>query len=122
MISVIIPLINMVAVSLPSESRAVGLGMNVMLRSLGAAIGPAIASSVMTSYSVELLVNGTGANVPTKLLFPTSMAFNVLMGFGFVLVSIIIGLNMVTRNYTSKDPAVKNRPVKDETPLRGESG
>ncbi|MEM4047099.1 MAG: MFS transporter [Metallosphaera sp.] len=50
MISIIIPLINMIAVSLPETSRGIGLGVNTLLRNLGASIGPVLATSIMTSY------------------------------------------------------------------------
>lgn len=50
LVSIVVPIVNMVAVSLPKESIAVGLGMNTMLRNLGGALGPVIATTIMASY------------------------------------------------------------------------
>ncbi|MCI4455204.1 MAG: MFS transporter, partial [Sulfolobus sp.] len=49
-VMMMIPLVNMVSVSLPPEARGVGMGVNTQIRQIGASIGPVLASSIMTSY------------------------------------------------------------------------
>lgn len=62
-VSLIVPIVNMLAISLPHENIAVGLGMNTMLRNLGGAIGPVVATVIMTTYTRQVLVR-------TKVLQP----------------------------------------------------
>ena len=52
----IIPIVNMITVSLPRATVAVGLGINTMLRNLGGAIGPVVATVIMTTYTTPLLM------------------------------------------------------------------
>jgi hypothetical protein len=46
----LIPIVNMVAVSMPAEDVSVGLGMNTLFRFLGAAVGPVVVATLMTDY------------------------------------------------------------------------
>jgi hypothetical protein len=96
-ISVIVPIINMVSVSLPRDSVGVGLGINTMLRNLGGAIGPIVATTVMTTYAVPLVVGGEA--VPGVML-PTVLAFNIVFGLGLGLTALVIILGASTKNYT----------------------
>ncbi len=50
LVSLIIPIVNMISVSVPKENTAVGLGMNTMLRNLGGAIGPVLATTIISTY------------------------------------------------------------------------
>lgn len=92
MVSFFVPIVNMISMELPPERRSIGVGMNMMLRNMGGAIGPAVAASLMTVYSISL--PGTAVSLPKP------EAFNMLMVLGFILVGIMIVLNFATRNYT----------------------
>ena len=54
LVAILVPITNMLAISLPREAVAVGLGMNTMLRNLGGAIGPVLATTIMASYTVSV--------------------------------------------------------------------
>ncbi len=56
MVMMMIPLVNMVAVSLPPEARGVGMGINTLIRQMGASIGPVLASSIMTSHESSFVM------------------------------------------------------------------
>jgi MFS family permease len=99
-VSLITPLVNMVSVSLPPESIAVGVGMNVMLRQLGAAAGPVIAATVMATFTVQQASNQlVGATLP-----PSPTAFNILFGIGIALALLAALVNTFTRNYKFGPP------------------
>jgi MFS family permease len=95
----IIPIVNMISVSLPRATIAVGLGINTMLRNLGGAIGPVVATAVMATYTAPLIVNGQP--VPGELL-PSATAFNIVFGIGLVLTVILLVLAAISKNYTFK--------------------
>jgi EmrB/QacA subfamily drug resistance transporter len=103
-ISVIVPIINMVSVSLPKDTVGVGLGINTMLRNLGGAIGPIVATAVMATYTAPLIVGGE--TVPAVSL-PTALAFNIVFGIGLGLTALVIILGASTKNYTFRTAKVK---------------
>jgi MFS family permease len=105
-ISVTVPVINMVAVSLPKDTIGVGLGINTMLRNLGGAVGPIVATTVMASYSTPLVAGGEP--VPGASL-PTALAFNIVFCIGLVLTVLVIILGAATKNYTFR--TLKGRPL-----------
>jgi MFS family permease len=96
-VSIIVPIVNMIAISVPRENVAVGLGMNTLLRNLGGAIGPVVATVIMTSYTSQLFLHGFP--VPGTFL-PNSTAFNFIFVLGIALSFLIIGLALATKNYT----------------------
>jgi len=87
-VSTIIPMVNMISISLPGENIAVGLGINTMVRNLGGAIGPVLATAVMSSYTV------------TVVKLPSSTAFNIIFGIGIALSIGAIALSLTAKNYT----------------------
>jgi MFS family permease len=94
-ICLLVPLVNMIAVTVPRESIAVGLGMNTMLRNLGGAIGPVVATAIMASYTEPLTVKG---QVVGQLPSPT--AFNTIFEVGIALTVLVLLLGLATKNYT----------------------
>ena len=102
-VSIIIPIVNMVSVSLPSETVATGLGLNTMLRNIGGAVGPVIATTIMTTYTTTVSFSVQGLTV--QKVFPSATAFDLIfyLGAGGMLVAIIFALaakNYTFRNYT----------------------
>jgi len=67
--------VNMISVSVPKENIAVGLGMNTMLRNLGGAIGPVLATTMMSTYR-DTLLNPITHQPIASLANPT--AFNTI--------------------------------------------
>lgn len=112
-ISIIIPIVNMISISVPQENRAVGLGMNVMLRNLGGAVGPVLATTIMSSYTAPLIVSIGGQSVTVGHL-PSATAFNIIfyVGVGLMVLALLVGT--ATKNYTFA-PAAKNQQVDTST-------
>ncbi len=106
-VCILVPLVNMLAISLPRENVAVGLGMNTMLRNLGGAIGPVVATTIMASYTTTVVEQISGHSVPVA--FPTATAFNIIFGVGIVLAVVVLGISLATKNYTFRN--VQNNPA-----------
>ena len=100
-VAIIIPIVNMISVSLPRENVAVGLGMNTMLRNVGGAIGPVVATTIMTTYTSPLMFTSplTGSSIVIAQL-PSSYAFNLIFSIGIALVAAVAVMSLFVRNYT----------------------
>lgn len=98
MIAVIIPMVNMISMALPQDSMTVGLGMNSMLRNLGGAIGPVMATTIMTTYTASLIANIGGRPVVVGTT-PSSAAFDLIFEAGIVLGFVILILGLAIDNY-----------------------
>ena len=95
-VGIIIPIVNMVSVSLPKESVATGLGLNTMLRNMGGAIGPVVATTIMSAYSVSVMT-------PEGLMsFPKSSAFDYIFYLGIACMIAVVGFSLATKNYVFK--------------------
>jgi hypothetical protein len=70
-----------------------GLGMNTMLRNVGGAIGPVLATTIMTTYTVK--------NISYSI--PSSYAFNLIFIIGIVLMLAIAVMSLFVRNYTFRN-------------------
>lgn len=104
-VSTIIPMVNMITIGTPRENVAVGLGMNTMLRNLGGAIGPVVATAVMTTYTAPLIVQ---SQVVGEV--PTSTAFNIVFGIGVALTLVAFVLSAAVRNYTFRSQGAVGEP------------
>jgi MFS family permease len=91
-VSVIIPIVNMITVALPDETVATGLSLNTMLRNIGGAIGPVVATTIMNNYS-------TSIPVPPYSL-PKSVAFDYQFYGAIAAMILIIVFALVAKNYT----------------------
>jgi EmrB/QacA subfamily drug resistance transporter len=107
-VSLIIPIVNMVSVSVPKENTAVGLGMNTMLRNLGGAIGPVLATTIISTYYETLKLPVP----PYALEFGDKTAFNTIFAIGIALMIIIIALSLTIKNYTFSKNNSKNANTK----------
>jgi MFS family permease len=105
-VCVIVPIVNMLAISLPKENIAVGLGMNTMLRNLGGAVGPVVATVIMSTYTSKLVIPENGKIV--VLQFPTASAFNYIFEIGIVLMIVAAGISLATKNYTFRKKSVES--------------
>jgi MFS family permease len=103
-VSLIIPIVNMVSVSVPKDSTAVGLGMNTMLRNLGGAIGPVLATTIISTYYTTLKL----PKPPYILKFGDATAFNTIFAIAIVLMGVIIALSLIIKNYTFAKKNGKN--------------
>jgi MFS family permease len=104
-VCVIIPIVNMISLSVPRDTIGVALGFNTMLRNLGGAIGPVVATAIMASYTSPVV--GVGNPIPPDYLvrLPNATAFDIVFGVGLVLTVVVLILSVAAKNYTFKDMA-----------------
>ncbi len=103
-IAITVPIVNMLAISIPRDNIAVGLGMNTLLRNLGGAVGPVLATSILATYTRPFVSKINGQTVMGQL--PSSAAFNLIFEVGIVLAILVALLSLATKNYTFKKAAV----------------
>jgi MFS family permease len=101
-VSLMIPIVNMVAVSMPRESVTVGLGFNTTMRYLGASLGPVLAATIMTTHKYWVLYSP----LPTAGLMFTEagpVAFNYIFTVGVVFSLATLVVSLLTANYRPGD-------------------
>jgi EmrB/QacA subfamily drug resistance transporter len=96
LVSLIIPIVNMISISVPKENTAVGLGMNTMLRNLGGAIGPVLATTIISTYYDTLKLPVP----PYAIRFGDKTAFNTIFAICIALMIATIALSLTIKNYT----------------------
>ena len=106
--TMVIPIVNMISVSVPKEIRATGLGLNTMLRNVGGAIGPILATTIMATYTSPYNVTVMGVS-QFVANFANKTAFNTIFAVGIVLTIVVIALSLTIKNYkVSKDTTIPN--------------
>ena len=100
-VSIIIPIVNMISVSLPRETVATGLGLNTMLRNIGGAVGPVIATTVMNTYTTTVSIPAGPITVPAT--FPSSTAFDVIFYLAMAAMVVAIVFTLAAKNYTFRN-------------------
>jgi len=98
MVAFIIPLVNMVALSLPDQYRTTGMGMNTLLRTLGGSVGPVVATVFMDTYQ-DPVVMVFDNKVYVMGFMPSATAFNYIAIFGFIMVTLGLIISLWTKNY-----------------------
>jgi MFS family permease len=102
LVAVIIPIVNMISISVPRENVAVGLGMNTMLRNVGGAVGPVLATTIMTTYTTPVMF---GIIVVGHA--PSSYAFNLIFAIAIALMAVVCVMSLFIKNYTFRKSSVK---------------
>ncbi|AGE71118.1 MFS transporter [Sulfolobus acidocaldarius] len=100
-ISLMIPLVNMVAVSLPEDQRGVGIGMNTLIRSIGSSVGPVISTVFMDTYTAWIGYLFNNQYLPIASV-PSSEAFHYIYLVGICLMFINLLVALLTKNYVLK--------------------
>ncbi len=98
LVAVELPIVNMVAISMPEEYRAVGMGMNTLMRVLGYAVGPVIATTIMDSYQQPIIMPIRGEMLPLGT-YPSSYAFTLMV---YVAISLMVFsgvISLLAKNY-----------------------
>ena len=99
-VGIIIPIVNMVSVSLPRETVATGLGLNTMLRNIGGAIGPVVATTIMSTYYVT-------PKIPFgPLRVPASAAYDYVFYLGIACMVGVVALALATKNYVFRSQSL----------------
>jgi EmrB/QacA subfamily drug resistance transporter len=95
-VGIIIPIVNMITISLPYEAVGAGLGLNTMLRNIGGAVGPVVATSIMSTYT---LVLPPGALPPGVSAPPSAAAFDYIFYVGIAALAVGVLFALVSKNY-----------------------
>ncbi|MEJ2770335.1 MULTISPECIES: MFS transporter [unclassified Stygiolobus] len=98
LVAVILPLVNMVALSLPDQYRTTGMGMNTLLRTIGGAAGPVVGTALMQAYQVPIIVM-VNNQILVMGYAPSSTAFNYIALFGFMMMLLTLLGSMFAKNY-----------------------
>jgi len=104
-VGIIIPIVNMISVSLPDETVATGLGLNTMLRNMGGAIGPVLATTLMSTYAITVAIPaGTPGLCPSPaascpMTFPTASAFDYIFYLAIACMVAVVVLALAGKNY-----------------------
>lgn len=96
-VGIIIPIVNMISVSLPDETVATGLGLNTMLRNMGGALGPVLATTLMTTYAVSVSIPTAGGTL--SMSFPTPAAFDYIFYVAIACMVAVVILALAGKNY-----------------------
>lgn len=110
-VAIIIPIVNMISVSLPKDTVATGLGLNTMLRNIGGAVGPVVATTIMSTYTATLQIPHGGHLVPVP--FPNSTAFDLVFYLGIAAMFIAILFSLATKNYVFKNSSPTGQAQQD---------
>ena len=111
-VGVLIPIVNMISISIPDDSVATGLGLNTMLRNVGGAIGPVVATTIMSTYTTSVTYG------PQTVAFPSSTAFDFIFYLGAAMLLLAIVMSLTAKNYTFKGSRMSQS---SGTPADGES-
>jgi MFS family permease len=97
LVSLMVPIVNMISVSLPKESVSVGQGLNSTLTRIGSAVGPVLTTAILAAYvdPITKVINGKPIIVGSV---PSATAFNVVFSVGIALSIIIIALSLAINN------------------------
>jgi len=103
-VSTTIPIVNMVAVSMPPDSVSVGLGFNTMVRFLGASVGPVLAATLLTDYRAyaEYIIPHLGTLTFTE---GGPQAFNMIFYIGSAISIVMVVISLFTKNYRVRGSA-----------------
>lgn len=102
MVATLVPIVNMIAISVPRENLAIGMGMNTMLRNIGGAIGPVIATSIMSTYT-KPYIQTIGGHAIAVANLPSAFAFNFVFAAGIAITFFMFGFALISKNYTFKE-------------------
>ncbi len=94
-VSMMIPIVNMVAVSMPDENVAVGLGFNTMVRFLGSSMGPVLSATIMTTYKSYVIYTSSYFFSEAGA---TAFNYIFMVGIAFSLISAVCAI--FSKNYT----------------------
>jgi hypothetical protein len=73
-----------------------------MLRNLGGAIGPVLATTIMSTYTDQIIMTIQGHPVVVGTI-GNSTAFNTIFTIGIAIMLVIIALSLTIKNYTFKN-------------------
>jgi MFS family permease len=97
-VGVIIPIVNMITISLPQEAIGAGLGLNTMLRNIGGAVGPVLATTIMSTYTLAV----PAGKLPPGVTVPSATAFDYIFYLGIAALAVGVTFALFSKNYVFK--------------------
>lgn len=94
-VAIVIPIVNMITISLPMETIGAGLGLNTMLRNIGGAVGPVLATTIMSTYTLTVPPNA----LPPGVTVPSSTAFDYIFYMGIAALAVAAVFALFSKNY-----------------------
>ncbi|MGC9111999.1 MFS transporter [Acidilobus sp.] len=96
-VSIMVPIVNMIAVSVPADSVTVSLEFNTMVRFLGSSVGPVLAATLLTTYRAHLPFEFSGR----LFMFSegSGVAFNYIFYIGALASLATLVISLFTKNY-----------------------
>jgi len=106
-VGIIIPIVNMISISLPREAVGAGLGLNTMLRNIGGAVGPVLATTIMSTYTVAV----PPGTLPPGISIPSSTAFDYIFYLGIAALVVGVLFALFAKNYVLKAGGAQGEPA-----------
>jgi MFS family permease len=95
--------INVVILSTPRQNSGISLGMSMLMRIIGSAIGPVVAAIFLESYQYSVVIGGGGtAAAVTSQSFPSAEAYNLIFLTSALLALFSVGLAIILGRTTPK--------------------
>jgi MFS family permease len=94
--------VNVVTLSTPRQNSGISLGMSMLMRIIGSAIGPVIAAMFMESYQYSAVVGGGGTAAATTEYFPSAESYNLIFLTSALLTLFSVGLAIMLGRTTPK--------------------
>ncbi|MEO9364087.1 MAG: MFS transporter [Nitrososphaera sp.] len=111
--------VNIVILSTPRQNSGISLGMTMLLRIIGSAIGPVVAAMFMDLYSYSAAINAITPQAATATIqanYPSAESYNLIY-FTCVLLSLFsLGLAITLAR---KSPKCQNHLQKERGEMRG---
>lgn len=101
LIALLVPIVNLISMSLLKESVTVGQGFNQTLKQIGSAIGPVFTTTILASYT-DPITRVIGGKSVVVAAVPSATAFNVVFALGIALAVIIITISLAIKNGSFK--------------------
>lgn len=109
LIILVVPLVNMISLSLPKQTVTVGQGFNTTLKFIGSAVGPVLTTTILATY-VTPITKVVGGKSVVVASVPSPTAFNVVFATGIALSVIVIALSVAIKNGSFKKPLKVENP------------
>ncbi len=96
LVALMVPIVNMISLSLPKENVSVGQGLNATLKQLGSAAGPVLTTTILSTYTITMTRTVNRQAILVSL--PSATAFNAVFAIGIVLSLVSIALSFAIKN------------------------
>ncbi len=104
LVTLLVPIVNTISVSLPKEAISVGQGFNQTLKNIGNAFGPVLTTAILATYT-EPITKIIGGKSVVVASVPSATAFNIVFAIGIALAVIVIALSLAIKNGAFKKPS-----------------